>query len=150
MVTTALTRMVARLLLAPVLIVAAAILVKGYVDVGDGFAAAVIAALGVLTQYVAFGRHEAERSLALRRASRLAVGGLLLALVVAFAPYLMGDALLEHAPRPGAGAVTVGTLELITAVVFDVGIFLLVLGVALSIIHFIADAASAASDGEHA
>jgi len=30
---------VARLLLVPVLMVAAAILIKGYVDVGDGFAA---------------------------------------------------------------------------------------------------------------
>ena len=55
-VTTVLTRMVARLLLAPVLVVAAAVLVKGYADVGDGFAAGVIAALGVLLQYLAFGR----------------------------------------------------------------------------------------------
>jgi multicomponent Na+:H+ antiporter subunit B len=38
-VTTVLTRAVSRLLLAPVLMVAAAVLIKGYADVGDGFAA---------------------------------------------------------------------------------------------------------------
>ena len=37
------TRHVARLMLAPVLMIALAVLVKGYADVGDGFAAGVIA-----------------------------------------------------------------------------------------------------------
>jgi multisubunit Na+/H+ antiporter MnhB subunit len=60
-VTTVLTRMVARLLLVPVLMVTTAILIKGYVDVGDGFAAGVIAALGVLLQYLAFGRAAVRR-----------------------------------------------------------------------------------------
>ncbi|HEU4898811.1 MAG TPA: MnhB domain-containing protein, partial [Actinomycetota bacterium] len=66
--TTALTRMVARLLLVPVLMVAAAFLIKGYVDVGDGFGAGVIAALGVLLQYLAFGRAAVERVLPVRHA----------------------------------------------------------------------------------
>ena len=69
------TRAVARLLLAPVLMVAAAVLVTGYVDVGDGFAAGVVAALGVLVQYLAFGRAAVERALPVRRAAHLAVGG---------------------------------------------------------------------------
>ena len=86
--TTALTRMVARLLLAPVLVVAVAVLVKGYADVGDGFAAGVIAALGVLLQYLAFGRAAVERALPVRRAAQLAIGGLLAALAVVFVPVL--------------------------------------------------------------
>ena len=75
--TTALTRMVARLLLAPVLVVAVAVLIKGYADVGDGFAAGVIAALGVLLQYLAFGRAAVERALRRRgvRAGARALGG---------------------------------------------------------------------------
>ena len=95
--TTVLTRMVARLLLAPVLMVAAAILIKGYVDVGDGFAAGVIAALGILLQYLAFGRAAVQQALPVRHAAKLAVAGLLLSLAVAFVPVLAGGAPLQHA-----------------------------------------------------
>ena len=136
--TTVLTRAVARLLLAPVLMVAVAILVKGYADVGDGFAAGVVAALGVLLQYLAFGRAAVERALPVRRAAQLAVGGLLLALAVAFLPALRGGAPLQHAPAPGAHVVKLGSVELIGAVAFDVGVFALVLGMAVAIIGLIA------------
>ena len=138
MTTTVLTRAVARLLLAPVLMVAVAILVKGYADVGDGFAAGVVAALGVLLQYLAFGRAAVERALPVRRAARLAVGGLLLALAVAFLPALGGGAPLQHAPAPGAHVVKLGSLELIGAVAFDLGVFALVLGMAVATIGLIA------------
>ena len=136
--TTVLTRMVARLLLAPVLIVAAAILIKGYVDVGDGFAAGVIAALGILLQYLAFGRAAVQQALPVRHAAKLAVAGLLLALAVAFVPVLAGGAPLQHAPAPGAAVVHLGSLELLTAVAFDVGVFALVLGMAVATIDLIA------------
>jgi multisubunit Na+/H+ antiporter MnhB subunit len=137
-VTTVLTRMVARLLLVPVLMVAAAILVKGYVDVGDGFAAGVVAALGVLLQYRAFGRAAVERVLPVRHAPKLAVGGLLVALAVAFVPVLASRPPLRHAPAPGAEVVHLGTLELLTAVAFDAGVFALVLGMVVATIHLIA------------
>ncbi|HSI97071.1 MAG TPA: MnhB domain-containing protein, partial [Gaiellaceae bacterium] len=132
------TRTAARLLLAPTFVIALAILVKGYGDVGDGFNAGVVAALGVLMQYLAFGYHEAERLLPVRLASAGAIAGLLLALVVAFAPLVWGDPPLTHLPAPGADAVRLGTLELITAVVFDVGVFLLVFGAVVGIIRTIA------------
>ncbi|HEX2410950.1 MAG TPA: proton-conducting transporter membrane subunit, partial [Solirubrobacteraceae bacterium] len=45
---------------------------------------------------------------------------------VAFVPALFGDAPLQHVPPPGADVVTIGSLELITAVLFDVGVFALV------------------------
>ena len=136
--TTVLTRMAARLLLAPVLIVAASILIKGYVDVGDGFAAGVIAALGILLQYLAFGRAAVRHALPVRHAAKLAVAGLLLALAVAFVPVLAGGAPLQHAPPPGAAVVHLGSLELLTAVAFDVGVFALVLGMAVATIDLIA------------
>jgi multicomponent Na+:H+ antiporter subunit B len=136
-VSSVLTRMVARLLLVPVLMVAAAVLVKGYVDVGDGFAAGVIAALGVLLQYLAFGRAAVERALPVRRAAQLAIGGLLAALAVVFVPVLAGRAPLQHAPAPGGKVVHLGSLELLTAVAFDVGVFALVLGLAVAFIQLI-------------
>lgn len=136
--TSILTQVISRLLLAPILVIALAVMVKGYVDVGDGFSAGVIAALGMLLQYLVFGPGLTERLLPMRRLPALAFIGLLLALVVALVPVFAGDPLLTHLPRPGNEVVELGTLELITAVAFDAAIFLLVLGAAVGIIHAIA------------
>lgn len=140
--TSALTQSVSRLLLAPILVVAAAVLVKGYADVGDGFSAGVIAALGILLQYLAFGREKAERLLPVGLLGAGAFVGLLGALAVAFWPLLRGDSLLEHLPPPGADVIKLGTVELISAVAFDVAIFCLVLGAVVGIVHAIAGADS--------
>jgi multisubunit Na+/H+ antiporter MnhB subunit len=137
-ITTELTRVIARMLLAPVLVVAFAVLVKGYVDVGDGFAAGIIAALGVLLQYVVFGRDAVAAILPVHRASALAFAGLGVAVAVALVPLATGRTLLEHLPAPGSEVTTIGTVELITAVAFDVGVFLLVVGSAVAIIDAIA------------
>ena len=123
-------RTIARLLLAPSLVVAVAIMVKGYSDVGDGFSAGVIVALAVSLQYVASGARRAEAELPLlRRAPLVAGAGLLLALAVGFFPVLTGKPIFTHWPPPGAHPITIGTLEVLTAVVFDIGVFLLVVGV---------------------
>lgn len=137
--TSVLTRMVARALLAPTLVVAAAILVKGYADVGDGFAAGIVAALGILLQFLAFGRDEVADALPVARAPVVALCGLALAAAVFAVPLALGGAGLEHWPPAGEEPIHVGSLELITAVVFDVGVFLLVLGAAVSIIDAIAE-----------
>lgn len=142
MATTILTRVVARLLLAPTIIVAAAVLVKGYADTGDGFTAGVIAAIGVLLQYVAFGYREASRLLPVRHSAIAGLlGGLLLSFAVAFVPVLRGDAIFTHIPRPGAAVIHLGTLEILTAVAFDIGVFLLVFGFVVGAIDMIARAA---------
>ncbi len=136
--TTELTRWVSRLLLAPVLVIAAAILVKGYADAGDGFSAGVIASLGILLQDAAFGRDPAPGDRDARWALRLGLAGMGLALAVAFAPVLAGGEILEHAPAPGEDVIHFGTLELITAVAFDVGVCLLVVGAVVGIIRLVA------------
>lgn len=132
---------IARLLLAPTLMFALAILVKGYADTGDGFAAGVVAGLGVLLQYVVLGAPEAEARLGwVRYAARMALIGLAIVLAVATWPLLRGEALLTHLPAPGAPVIHVGSLELITAVAFDVGVFLLVFGVVIATLRSIAGA----------
>ncbi|MDW8339019.1 MAG: MnhB domain-containing protein [Thermoleophilia bacterium] len=136
--TTRLTQAIARLLLAPSLVVAAAILVKGYSSVGDGFSAGVVAALGVSCQYLAFGRREADRLLLARLAPLGAMAGLALTLAVTFSALARGKPLLTHAPPPGADVVHLGTLELVTALAFDVGVFLLVFGAIVGILRTVA------------
>ena len=138
--TTVLTQTIARLLLPPTFMVAAAVMVKGYADTGDGFSAGVIAGLGVLLQYVAFGYRVAERLITIRTAARALVAGLMLALGISFAPLLRGDPILTHAPAPDAHVVHLGSLELITAVLFDVAVFLIVFGFAVGAIGMVARA----------
>ena len=134
-----LLRGVARLLFAPSLVVAAAMIVKGYTDVGDGFAAGVIVALAVSVQYVAVGPEAAEQALpVLRRAPEVAAGGLLLGLATGFFPLLLGEPVFSHQPPPGEPPVKIGTLELITAVLFDLAVFLLVVGVLVQLVHHLA------------
>jgi multisubunit Na+/H+ antiporter MnhB subunit len=135
-------RAVARLLLAPSFVLAAAFIVKGYSDVGDGFSAGVIVALAVALQYIALGARHAEAALPfLRFAPVLGVSGLLLALAVGFFPLVHGQPPFTHWPPPGEHPITIGTLELTTAVVFDIGVFLLVVGALVVLVHQLAEPA---------
>ena len=136
---TILTETVARLLLAPALMVAAAILIKGYVDVGDGFSAAVVVVLAVALQYLALGAERTEAEIpSLRHAPRVAIVGMVIALASGFFPIFLGDPLFSHEPRPGIRPIVIGRLELMTPVLFDVGVFLLVAGALVSLIHHLA------------
>ena len=130
---------VAPRLLGPALMLAAAIIVKGYTDVGDGFSAGVIVALAIALRYLTFGTERAEFSLPiLRHAPAIAVSGLLIALVVGFLPVAAGDPPFTHRPGPGEDVVKLGTLELISAVAFDIGVFLLVCGALVTLVHQLA------------
>lgn len=114
-------------LLGPALMLALAMIVKGYADVGDGFSAGVIVALAIALRYVALGRARAEAGLPiLRYTPALGVVGLLIALGSGFFGILTGEPPFTHAPGPGEEVVRLGTLELMSAVLFDLGLFLLV------------------------
>ncbi|MGW5053758.1 MnhB domain-containing protein [Actinokineospora sp. NPDC004072] len=133
---TAVVRGVARLLPGPSLMMAAALIAKGYAEVGDGFAAGVIVALAIALIYVALGVAEAEATLpVLRRAPAVAVSGLLLSLGSGFFGLVLGDPPVSHKPGPGESVVKVGTLELFTPLLFDIGVFLLVVGVLTVLLH---------------
>ena len=142
----AVTQEVARWLYLPTLLIAAAILVKGFVQTGDGFSAGVVAALGVLVRYLAFGHEEAKRLPAVRYATAIAFAGLLLALGVAAFPLFSGEAVLTHSPPPGTEPVHLGTLEFMTAVLFDLGVFLLVFGFAVGAASYFARAGEASGE----
>lgn len=132
----AVVQVVARLLPGPSLMVAAALIVKGYAEVGDGFAAGVIVALAIALIYVAFGAEGAEAALpVLRHAPELAVGGLLLALASGFFPLVRGLPPVTHRPGPGEHVTRIGELELFTPLLLDLGVFLLVIGVLTTLLH---------------
>lgn len=120
---------VAPRLLAPAVMLALALIVRGYTDVGEGFSAGVVVALAIGIRYVALGRARAERTLPfVRHADRIAAAGLLVALAFGFVGIAMGRPPFTHLPPPGESVTRIGALELSTAFGFDVGVFLLVLG----------------------
>lgn len=126
--TSPLTRYGAHVLFLPILMVAAATLIKGYADVGDGFSAGVIASLAIILQAVAFGVDNFERLPYARYAPLFTFAGLAVALATAFFPVLLGKPILYHYPPAGESVVHFGSIELITPVVFDIGVFLVVIG----------------------
>lgn len=137
---TILTRTLARLLLLPTLVVAVATLVKGYSATGDGFSAGVIAATGVLLQYLAFGRRAVRHIVPAALPLAMVTAGLVLALLVAFVPVLLGRSILTHAPAPDEAVISLGTLEIHTAVLFDVAVFCLVFGFVVGVLDRIGGA----------
>lgn len=127
---------VARLLLAPSIMVAFALIVKGYAEVGDGFAAGVLVGLAISLRYVAMGPDDTERGMpGLRHAPRVMIGGLLIVLCSCFFPLLRGEPPVSHLPAPGDHVVTVGALEVFTPFALDIGIFLLVVGGITVLMH---------------
>jgi len=137
---TVIVRVVARLLLGPSVVVAVALIVKGYTKVGDGFAAGMVVGLAVALNAVALGARGAEEALpVLRHVPRVAAAGAALALVSGFFPLVLGEPVFSHRPGPDEKVVSVGTAELMTAVSFDVGIFLLVVGVVTVLVHQLAE-----------
>ena len=134
-------------LLGPALMFAAAIIVKGYTDVGDGFSAGVVVTLAIALRYITLGGELTERSLpVLRHAPVVAATGLLISLAVGFAGIVMGDPPFTHYPGPGEDVITIGTLEIITAVAFDIGLFMLVTGALVTLVHHLARLVQAAPE----
>lgn len=136
------TQRITRLLFAPTLMVAFAVLIKGYIGAGDGFAAGIIAGMAFVMQFVAFGERNVRRNLHTRYAPVVAMCGLALALACTFLPVLRGLPLLTHWPPPDAKVLHFGTVEILTAVAFDVGVFLLVLGFTVTALALVSRAES--------
>lgn len=133
-----LTRALARLLLLPILVTAVAFLVKGYSSTGDGFSAGVIASLGILLQFISCGHRKVMQRLRLRYVPEATMVGVLIAFLVVFVPVLLGEPPVTHFPQPDEEVIYLGTLELHTAVLFDLGVFLVIFGFAIAAIHIIA------------
>ncbi|WNZ65790.1 Na+/H+ antiporter subunit B [Myxococcus sp. MxC21-1] len=123
---------VARMMTPVLLLVSVVLAVRGHDIPGGGFVGGLLAATAFALQMVAFGRPAARKQLRVHP-TRLAAAGLLVALFSGVPSMLEGRSFLSgiwaQLPVPGTGGLKVGTPQL-----FDVGIYLVVLGTAMSFI----------------
>jgi multicomponent Na+:H+ antiporter subunit B len=125
----------ARFLVPLMLLFSLFLLVRGHHEPGGGFVGGLVAATAFALVLLGEGRVAAER--VLRWDPRaLVAGGLLLALLSGVPPLLRGGAFMTGAwlkdPLPVLGKIG-------SPVVFDAGVYLVVLGIVLAILFSLAD-----------
>lgn len=123
---------VTRMIFHITLLVSVYVSLRGHNAPGGGFAGGLIAGAAFVFRILAGG--EMERPAVARLSPvRLIASGLLLAVGTAVAPLLAGNELLEssifHVDVP-----FIGDVKLVTSAVFDIGVYLLVIGVVILVL----------------
>jgi len=135
--TSSILQTAARLLMPLLLLFAVFLLLRGHNQPGGGFVGGLVVAASFVLYSIAFGVDAARRALLVRPSTLLGIG-LLVALVSGLPAVVAGHAFMTALwTTIGAGsmAVAVGT-----PLVFDVGVFLAVVGVVLTIVFTLAEA----------
>jgi len=117
----------------PMLAFSMYLLFAGHNQPGGGFAAGLVAGVTVLLVWAAGGTATVRRVLPLR--STLLMGlGLLVAALTGFASVLVGLSYLESGYVEFALPV-IGKVKIVSALFFDIGVYLVVVGMALGLIR---------------
>ena len=126
-----------RLLMPLLLLFAVFLLLRGHNQPGGGFVGGLVVAASFVLYSIAFGVEAARRALVVRPSTLLGVG-LLVALVSGLPAVVAGHAFMTAlwtTVAVGSMVIAVGT-----PLVFDVGVFLAVIGVVLTIVFTLAEA----------
>lgn len=108
------------------LLVGIYIFLRGHNQPGGGFIAGLVVSVALLLQYVAFGLHATEARLPIRY-DRVAGVGLLIATLCGVGSFLLGFPFMTtHTGHPIIG--WLGEVPLASAAIFDLGVFLVVVG----------------------
>lgn len=145
--TTVIARTVTRTVVPLILVTAVALLLRGHNLPGGGFIAGVLTATAIALVYVVYGLAAIERDVLGRAIDRTdPVGGvpalyaslvglgLALAIGSGLAAMVAGYPFLSQAVRFVDGVPLFDTLELASALAFDVGVYLVVVGAVLAIL----------------
>ena len=122
-----------RLVFHTVLVLGLYLLFAGHNQPGGGFVAGLVCGTAFVLRYVARGRAEIRSAVPIDPSVPLGLG-LVLAALTAAAPWLLGNDVL----RSGTYALTaplLGDVKLTSALVFDSGVFLVVVGVVLALLR---------------
>jgi multicomponent Na+:H+ antiporter subunit B len=140
--TSSILQTAARLLMPLLLLFAVFLLLRGHNEPGGGFVGGLVVAASFVLYSIAFGV-EAARGALLVRPSMLLGIGLLVALLSGLPAVALGRPFMSAVWttfRAGATAIDVGT-----PLIFDVGVFLAVIGVVLTIVFTLAETVLAES-----
>jgi multicomponent Na+:H+ antiporter subunit B len=126
-----------RVLMPLLLLFAVFLLMRGHNQPGGGFVGGLVVAVSFILYSIAFGVDAARRALLVRPSTLLGVGPLI-ALVSGLPALVIGRPFMTAMWT----AVTIGStaLDVGTPLVFDIGVFLAVIGVVLTIVFTLADA----------
>jgi multisubunit Na+/H+ antiporter MnhB subunit len=120
-----------------ILVLSLYFLFAGHNQPGGGFVGGLTAGAAISFRYVAGGVAEVRRAFPLRPWTIMG-GGLLISVLTAILPILTGNALLEHAAFERQIAV-LGTVKTTSALPFDIGVYLVVLGLILMMFEAFGD-----------
>jgi len=124
---------IVRILFHTIIVVSIFLLFAGHNLPGGGFAGGLVAGLALVMRYVAGGRYELGIA-APTDAGRMLGFGLLLAVTTAAAPMLMGLDPLTRAVWE-AEIPVIGHIEFVTSTFFDIGVYLVVIGLVLDVLR---------------
>jgi multicomponent Na+:H+ antiporter subunit B len=130
--TSLILRTAARFLLPLLLLFSIFLLVRGHHEPGGGFSGGLVAAAAFVLYRFAFGAEEARRALPVN--PRALIGAGLLVAVASGSAALLARRPLMTGLWGQVSVPGVGDLDLGTPLLFDVGVYLAVVGVTLSII----------------
>lgn len=113
------------------------ILLAGHNHPGGGFIAGLITASAFVLLYIAFGQQFVQTGLPLDF-KKVGAAGLLIAVVTGAGAVLFGEAFLTHGVA-SLRVPAIGRADIATAVIFDLGVYLAVVGTTMTIITSISN-----------
>lgn len=128
-----LLEVIVRVLFHTIILVSIYLLFAGHNLPGGGFAGGLVAGMALVMRYIAGGRWELGAA-APTDAGRLLGGGLILAVGAALLPLFFGMAPLQSTVWE-AEVPLLGHLEFVSSTVFDVGVYLVVIGLVLDVLR---------------
>ncbi len=129
---TTLLQLAAKVIRFIMLVVSVFVLLRGHNQPGGGFLGGLLAGAGIVIYVIAFYSH-ALLSKTLRRVAPLRVIGLILALGSGLLGIIFGKSFL-HAQWYKLDLPLLGTLDLSTPLLFDIGVYLTVVGIMVMVI----------------
>ena len=128
-----LLEVVVRLIFHAIIVLSLYLLFAGHNLPGGGFAGGLVAGLALVARYLAGGRYELEAAVPVRAGSILGTG-LIIAAGTAAAPLLLGGAPLASTYWEGQ-LWLLGEVSFVTSTIFDVGVYLIVVGLILDVLR---------------